>query len=112
MTISRTDPNGGKLRLNKIEFFIEKCGNQELTAAMNFTKAEENKEFLLRTKPNGSQLDIKNTHFDCIRKRLFFIDLHLNLPPFRTDPFMPQSPAKMGRARIWRVSRRRHAKGN
>ena len=55
---------------------------------MDFTKAEESKEFLLRTKPNGSQLDIKNTHFDCILKWLFFIDLHLNLPPFRTDPFM------------------------
>jgi hypothetical protein len=30
---------------------------------MDFTKAEENKESLLRTNPNGSQLDIKNTHF-------------------------------------------------
>ena len=74
--------NGGKLRLNKIEFFIGKCGNQELTAAMDFTKAEENKEFRLRTKANGSQLDIKNSHFNCILKWLFFIDLHLNLPPF------------------------------
>ena len=32
--------NGGKLRLNKIEFFIGNCRNQELTAAMDFTKAE------------------------------------------------------------------------
>jgi hypothetical protein len=55
---------------------------------MDFTKAEENKESLLRTNPNGSQLDIKNTLFGCILKWLFFIDLHLNLPPFRTDPFM------------------------
>lgn len=54
---------------------------------MDFSKAEENKEFLLRTKPNGSQLDIKNTHFDCILKWLFIIDLHLNLPPFGTDTF-------------------------
>ena len=83
----RTAPNGGKLRLNKIEFFIGKCGNQELTAAMDFTKAEENKEFLLRTKPNGSQLDIKSSLFNCILKWLFFIELHLNLPTFRTDPF-------------------------
>ena len=52
---------------------------------MDFAKAEENEEFPLRTKPNGSQLDIKNTHFDCILKWLFFIDLHLNLPPFRSD---------------------------
>jgi hypothetical protein len=80
--------NGGKLRLNKIDYFIGNCRNQELTAAMDFTKTEKNNEFLLRTKPNGSQLDIKSTHFDCILKWLFFIDLHLNLPPFLTDTFL------------------------
>ena len=53
-----TVPNGGKLRLNKIEFLIGNCGNQELTAAMDITKSEENKHFLLRTKPDRSQVDI------------------------------------------------------
>ena len=51
---------------------------------MDLTKPKENREFLPRTKPN---LGIKNTHFDCIFKGLFFIDLHHNLPPFRTDLF-------------------------
>jgi hypothetical protein len=70
--------NGGKLRLNKIEFLIRNCGNQELTAAMDITKSEENKHSLLRTKLDRSLVNIQNTHFDCIPKWLFLIDLHLN----------------------------------
>jgi hypothetical protein len=70
--------NGGKLRLNKIEFLIGNCGNQALTAAMDITKSEENKHSLLRTKLDRSLVNIQNTHFDCIPKWLFLIDLHLN----------------------------------
>ena len=63
---------------------------------MDFTKVEENKESLLRTNPNGSQLDIKNTHFGCILKWLFFIDLHLNLPPFGSVLYSEHSEGKCG----------------
>lgn len=45
---------------------------------MDITKSEENKHSLLRTKLDRSLVNIQNTHFDCIPKWLFLIDLHLN----------------------------------
>ena len=66
MSKVRSDLNGGKLRPNKIEFFIENGRNRKLNAVADGSKVSGNKDFLLCTQsdhPKSARAHKFKVHF-------------------------------------------------